>query len=101
MVAVDLATIFPPDALFSYLGALSILGLAAMGADKASAVIGLHRISERALFAIAFAGGFTGIIAGGVMVRHKVPKPDFWVTVAFATFIWVMLLVPYYFPALL
>ena len=101
MVALDLATIVPPDALFSYLGALSVLGLAAMGADKASAVIGLDRISERALFAIAFVGGFAGIIAGGVMFHHKVSKPEFWPNVGFATFIWVMVLVLYFFPALL
>jgi uncharacterized membrane protein YsdA (DUF1294 family) len=101
VVAVDLAAILPPSAFFSYLGALSILGLAAMGADKASAVIGLDRISERALFAVAFAGGFAGIIAGGMMFHHKVSKPEFWPNVGFAMFIWLMVLILYFFPALL
>ena len=35
------------------------------------------------------------------MFHHKVSKPEFWVHVAFATFIWVMVLVLYFFPALL
>ncbi len=72
-----------------------------MGVDKASAEVGLNRISERALFGISYAGGFTGIIAGGAMFDHKVSKPEFWPNVGFAAFIWVMVLVFCFFPALL
>jgi len=101
MAAIDLAAIFPPRVLYTYLGVWLALGLGAMGVDKTSAKLGLDRISERALFGIAYAGGFTGIIAGGAMFHHKVSKPEFWPHVEFATFLWLMVLILYYFPALL
>ena len=101
MVPIDLASIFPPHVLLGYLGALFALGLGAMGVDKTSSAIGLDRISEQTLFGLAYAGGFTGIVAGGAMFHHKVSKPEFWPNVGFAAFLWIMVLVLYFFPALL
>ena len=101
MVPIDLTSIFPPHVLLGYLGALFALGLGAMGVDKTSSAIGLDRISEQTLFGLAYAGGFTGIVAGGAMFHHKVSKPEFWPNVGFAAFLWIMVLVLYFFPALL
>jgi uncharacterized membrane protein YsdA (DUF1294 family) len=69
-----------------------------MLADKVSAMIGFERIRERDLALVALAGGFTGIILGGMMFSHKTSKPDFWVPVAAATVIWGAVLIVYFFP---
>ena len=93
--------IVPPELLFSYLGVLFFLGLAAMAADKASAKLGFDRISERTLALLALAGGFTGVILGGLFFHHKTSKPEFWVPVGFATLVWVAVALVYYFPSIL
>jgi uncharacterized membrane protein YsdA (DUF1294 family) len=65
------------------------IGMAAMGLDKGIAKTGSsNRISERALWMVGFAGGFLGIIGGGLIFSHKTRKPGFWVPVALATLIW-------------
>jgi uncharacterized membrane protein YsdA (DUF1294 family) len=94
----DLSAFFPQGALLEYLLVLSILGGLAMLADKVSAMIGSDRISERDLALVALAGGFTGIILGGLMFSHKTSKPEFWVPVLTATIIWLAVLIAYFFP---
>ena len=101
MSGVDLVSIFPPQAFLSYLGALFLIGVVAMAVDKGSAKMGFDRISERDLALIAFAGGFSGIILGGITIHHKTSKPDFWVPVAVATLIWGTILVAYFYPGIL
>ena len=101
MAFTGLAAIIPLDTLLRYLGAFFIVGIAAMGADKASAMIDFDRISERDLSLIALPGGFTGIIVGGVMLPHKTSKPDFWVRVAVAAIVWSAFLIVYFFPMVL
>ncbi|MDA4112721.1 MAG: DUF1294 domain-containing protein [Thaumarchaeota archaeon] len=96
----DLTAFFPQGALFQYLLVLSLLGGLAMLADKVSAVIGFDRISERNLVLMALAGGFAGIILGGMMFSHKTSKPEFWVPMAVATVIWGAVLIVYFFPAI-
>jgi uncharacterized membrane protein YsdA (DUF1294 family) len=94
----DLTALFPQGALFQYLLVLSLLGGFAMLADKVSAMIGFERIRERDLALVALAGGFPGIILGGMMFSHKTSKPEFWIPVAMATVIWGAVLSVYFFP---
>ena len=98
---IELSTYVPVRALTEYLGALSLIGLAAMFWDKLMAKAGLERLSERSLAGIAGAGGFAGIIAGGLFAHHKTSKPEFWVPVGFATFFWGIFLIAYFFPRIL
>ena len=70
------------------------IGIAAMGLDKGIAKTGgSHRISEGTLWTVGLAGGFLGIIGGGLIFSHKTRKPEFWVPVALATLIWGAILV--------
>jgi uncharacterized membrane protein YsdA (DUF1294 family) len=70
-------------------GVVSLLGLAAMGMDKLFARFdGSRRISERSLWLIALAGGFLGIIVGGLLFRHKTSKGSFWAPVVLAMVLW-------------
>jgi uncharacterized membrane protein YsdA (DUF1294 family) len=65
------------------------IGMAAMGVDKGIAKMGFFdRISERTLWVVGLAGGFLGIIGGGLIFFHKTRKPEFWVPVALAALIW-------------
>ena len=94
----DLSALFPQGPLFNYLLAVSILGAAAMLADKISAMGGFDRISERNLALVALAGGFTGIILAGMVFSHKTSKPEFWLPVVAATIAWGVILIVYFFP---
>jgi uncharacterized membrane protein YsdA (DUF1294 family) len=98
---IELSTYVPVRALTEYLGALSLIGLVAMFWDKLMAKAGLERLSERSLAGIAGAGGFAGIIAGGLFAHHKTSKREFWVPVGFATFFWGTFLTVYFFPRIL
>ena len=66
-----------------------LIGVATMGVDKGIARTGgFDRISERTLWIVGLAGGFLGIIGGGMIFSHKTRKPEFWVPVALATLLW-------------
>lgn len=54
-----------------YLVGVNALGLALMGIDKARAVRHAWRISEKALFLVAIAGGSVGAWAGMYLFHHK------------------------------
>jgi uncharacterized membrane protein YsdA (DUF1294 family) len=97
----ELSAYLPSAALIRYLIALTAIGFAAMLWDKLSAKAGIERLSERLLAVVAVLGGFLGVIAGGVFVHHKTSKPEFWVPVAFAVFIWAVFLIAYYDPRVL
>ncbi len=72
-----------------WLSALSILGVAAMGVDKASARLKWgERLSERCLWLIALAGGFPGIILGALLFHHKTSKGSFWPPVVLTVVLW-------------
>jgi len=51
--------------------AASLCAFAAMGQDKRRARGGMRRTSERALASWALLGGWPGLVAGGVVFRHK------------------------------
>jgi len=71
---------------------VSLVGFIAMGLDKALAKSNWgDRISERTLWLTALAGGFAGIIAGGVTFHHKISKGEFWPPVVLAVILWVAL----------
>jgi uncharacterized membrane protein YsdA (DUF1294 family) len=59
-----------------------------MGFDKASARGRRARISENSFGLISLAGGFPGVILGGLIFHHKTSKPQFWIPVAAAVLIW-------------
>jgi len=95
-----LPNLIPERTLLEWLGAWSVLGWAGMLADKLLAKLGAYRISERSFFIAALFGGFPGIIVGGLMVRHKTSKGEFWVPIGFAAALWAAFLVVYYLPRL-
>jgi uncharacterized membrane protein YsdA (DUF1294 family) len=66
------------------------LGVLLMGFDKLMAISGSYRLSERFLWLLALAGGFWGVILGGILFHHKTHKPSFWVPVGLATIAWGM-----------
>ena len=56
---------------WAYLIAVNIVAIALMGADKRKAKKHAWRISEKALFLSAAAGGSVGAILGMLLFRHK------------------------------
>ena len=56
---------------------INIIAFAAMGIDKLKAAKGRWRISEKALFLLAAAGGSIGSIAGMFAFRHKTKHLSF------------------------
>ncbi len=82
--------LFPTDlALWSLV--VGAIGCAVMGIDKAMAIWGEERISEKTLWLTALAGGFWGIILGALVFRHKTSKGSFWPPVALATLLWLLM----------
>ena len=65
-----------------------VVAVLMMGLDKLLAVSRSYRISERFLWLLAFAGGFWGAVPGGILFRHKIYKPSFWVPVGLALIAW-------------
>ncbi len=67
---------------------VSLFGFVAMGLDKAMAVGGSRRISERTLWLTALLGGFLGILLGGFVFHHKTSKIEFWGPVVVSAVLW-------------
>lgn len=67
----------PAPALAAWLAAASLVGLAAMAADKRRARRGRGRVPEAALLALALLGGWPGELLGMLAARHKTRKPAF------------------------
>ena len=57
--------------LIGYLVIINLIGFAARGIDKKSAIRGAWRISEASLFLTAFLGGALGCTLGMRHFRHK------------------------------
>ncbi|MGI6201230.1 MAG: DUF1294 domain-containing protein [Christensenellales bacterium] len=57
--------------------AMSLVGFAAMGVDKARAKRGAWRISEARLMAVAALLGAPGVLLGMLTFRHKIRHPKF------------------------
>lgn len=60
-----------------YLVVVNVIGLAIMGIDKQKAKRGRFRISEKALFFVAFLGGSIGVKTGMELFRHKTHHKKF------------------------
>lgn len=60
-----------------YLVVVNVIGLAIMGIDKQKAKRGRFRISEKALFSVAFLGGSIGVKIGMELFRHKTHHKKF------------------------
>ena len=65
------------DYVLIWLGAMSIVAFAAMGADKHKARTHRHRIPETTLISLAVLGGGLGGFLGMVIFRHKTRKVAF------------------------
>ncbi len=98
---IELSAFLPVSVLTKYIGVISVLGFGAMVWDKLMARAGGWRLSERSLAGIAMAGGFLGIIVGGLIAHHKTSKPEFWPPVALATLPWLVFLIAYFDPRVL
>ena len=60
------------------LGAMSLIALAAYGADKAKAQAHRWRIPESVLLLLGFLGGAAGALLGMLIFRHKTRRWYFW-----------------------
>ncbi len=60
-----------------YVAAVNIIAFVMFGADKSKARRGKHRIRERSLFLISFAGGAIGAFLGMKIFRHKTKHKSF------------------------
>jgi len=78
------------DTLIVWLGLISLAGFAAMGIDKALAVGGFDRISERALWSAALLGGFSGVFVGAYVFHHNTSKTEFWWPVVVSAVMWAV-----------
>jgi uncharacterized membrane protein YsdA (DUF1294 family) len=67
---------------------VGVVGVLMMGFDKLAAVSGSYRLSERFLWLLALAGGFWGVVLGGILFHHKTHKPSFWIPVGLAIIVW-------------
>ncbi|MDA4122725.1 MAG: DUF1294 domain-containing protein [Thaumarchaeota archaeon] len=97
----ELSSYFAPAALTEYITAWTALGFGAMVWARFALSAGIEGISERRLAVLAALGGFVGIIAGGLFLRHRMQRAEFWAPVAFAAFLWVMFLIAYFNPWIL
>ena len=77
--------------VYAYLIIINALGVIFMLVDKIKAVKKLWRIPERALLAIALAGGSLGIILGMRLFRHKTLHAHFSVDVPLILVIQVLI----------
>ena len=69
--------------LFVYFAAVSAAGFLMMAADKKKAIKSKKRISERALFTVAWLGGSPGVFLGIFAFRHKTKHKKFTVGLPF------------------
>jgi uncharacterized membrane protein YsdA (DUF1294 family) len=79
------------NVLLGLIIALSFLAFVLMGIDKAAAQAHKHRVSEKSFWIVALAGGWLGLMVGGIVFHHKVAKKQFWIPVVFAVILWVLL----------
>ncbi len=75
--------------LLDWIGVASLAGFGAMGVDKLLAVGERSRVRERTLWLAALAGGFPGIVVGGLIFHHKTSKTGFWVPVVVSLVVWL------------
>jgi uncharacterized membrane protein YsdA (DUF1294 family) len=78
--------------VLAWLFAGGLVGFAAMWVDKSRAVNHKWRIPESSFFALAFLGGFWGILVGEPILHHKTLKLKFTLIVLSATALWLVAL---------
>lgn len=71
---------------------IGVVGLVAMGVDKARATHGEWRIPEFTIFGISLLGGVIGVGAGMMLFHHKTSKPGFLVVYVPTLVVWVAIL---------
>ena len=67
--------------LLVWFGVLSAFTLLLFGWDKGMAKLGRRRIPEASLLFACLAGGAAGGLVGMYLFRHKIRKPNFYLTV--------------------
>ena len=80
------------QALYVWIGLMSLITFVTFGVDKRRAVRHQYRISENALFIISIIGGGIGGWLGMKMFHHKTQKPKFLI-VSFSAMIWIFAIV--------
>jgi len=68
-------------------------GFVLMGFDKRRARGAGRRVPERTFFALSFAGGVFGVLAGSSLFHHKSRKGSFMAVVAVSALVWLTFLV--------
>ena len=100
LVAVGIAAVFVPakSLLPVYVICISIVTFVVYAVDKAAAMRGSWRISEKTLHILALAGGWPGGLIAQQTLRHKSSKPSFqavfWVTVVLNCVVMAYFLTP-------
>jgi len=72
-----------------WLALSGIVGFALMGFDKHRARGGGRRVPENIFFALAFSGGFFGILLGSSAFHHKSRKGSFLAVVLVSALLWL------------
>ena len=80
------------QALYVWVGLMSLITFITFGVDKRRAVRHQYRISEKALLVISVIGGGVGGWLGMKMFHHKTQKPKF-LLVSFSAMIWIFVIV--------
>ncbi len=78
--------------LGEWVAVFGLVGLIAMGVDKGRALSSEWRISEVTLLTVAIAGGFWGIVLGGILFHHKTSKLTFLLPSYGIAILWLSLL---------
>ena len=78
--------------LTSWLWYSSIVGFAAVAADKFAAKIGIRRLSENSLHLIELIGGWPGSCVAMALFRHKTRKGSFMAVTGVIVAGWVVFL---------
>ena len=80
------------QALYVWVGLMSLITFVTFGVDKRRAVRHQYRISEKALIVISVIGGGIGGWLGMKVFHHKTQKPKF-MLVSFSAMIWIFVIV--------
>lgn len=63
--------------------------------DKFQAIRKHPRIPEATLLILSLAGGASGCLIGMILVRHKIRKPSFFITIPLLTMLQLLFLIIY------
>jgi len=86
-----MSMVFYVNIFIYYIVFINIMTFFIYGLDKLKAIMSKRRISEKALFIMAFLGGGIGAILGMLLFRHKTKKVRFYLWNILMIIIWILL----------